>query len=159
VLLSVAFGQSSPSKLPKIVVESGLEHSDHQTTSEELSKKVKSFECGPNAPNASRWFNSPRSVAESVGEKINTIRVVGFAPQFSNQKFSELRKTVLSVWNGKFQSSTCYINWAEWHAWPIETRLEFEDGRRGVLITDGSHVALKDHDGATWFFRLLPAAQ
>ncbi|HMD39606.1 MAG TPA: hypothetical protein VKH15_10005 [Candidatus Acidoferrum sp.] len=43
--------------------------------------------------------------------------------------------------------------------WSIESILVFEDGKQGVLITDGSHVALKDHDGKSWFFRLLPAAQ
>lgn len=159
MLLSVAFGQSSVSKLPTIVVEPALERSDHQTTLEALRKKVKSLECAPNAANASRRFNSPLSVAESLVERVNTIRVIGFAPQFSKQKFSQLRETVLSVWNGKVQSSTCFMNWAEGELWSVEARLEFEDGKRGVLITDGMHVALKGHDGTTWFFRLLPAAQ
>jgi hypothetical protein len=85
--------------------------------------------------------------------------VVGFAPRYYHQKFSQLPQTVLSVWNGKFQFSTCFIGWAEPNWWSVEARLEFVDGKQGVLVTDGTHVALKDHDGATWFFRLLPAAQ
>jgi hypothetical protein len=51
------------------------------------------------------------------------------------------------------------IVWDEGTWWSIESAVEFEDGKKGLLITDGLHVALRDHDGKNWFFRLLPAAQ
>jgi hypothetical protein len=159
MVVSVAFGQSSPSRVPKIVVESSLERPDHQTTAEELNRKLRSFECDPNTANGSRRFNSPLSVGESLGEPVNAIRVIGFAPKSSRQKLSQLGETVLGVWNGKFQSSACFIPWAEVTFWSIEARLEFANGKRGLLITDGMHVALREPDGTTSFFRLLPAAQ
>jgi hypothetical protein len=41
----------------------------------------------------------------------------------------------------------------------LEAVIEFEDGKRSALITDGEHVALQDHESKNWFFRLLPDAQ
>jgi hypothetical protein len=66
---------------------------------------------------------------------------------------------VRKVWQGSFQSADCGILWSEGNMWSIEFALEFEDGKQGLLITDGRHVALCDHDAKNWFFRLLPAAQ
>jgi len=71
----------------------------------------------------------------------------------------ERRTSVKTVWQGEFQTASCFINWDEEASWSIEAVAEFYDGRQSELITDGSHVALQDHDGKSWFFRLLPAAQ
>ena len=42
--------------------------------------------------------------------------------------------------------------------WSIESTLEFKDGKKGLLITDGEHVAVRDHGGKSCFFRLWPGA-
>jgi hypothetical protein len=45
--------------------------------------------------------------------------------------------------------------WAEPNLWFVEARLEFEDGKEGLLITDGGSVVLQGHDGMTWYIRLM----
>ncbi len=94
-------------------------------------------------------------VGESVGGQVKTIRILHFALAGQRSPIDVVRK----VWTGKFQSSSCYIPWAEGVMWGLAADIEFEDGRQGVLITDGSHVGLRDHEGNSWFFRLLPAVQ
>jgi hypothetical protein len=60
------------------------------------------------------------------------------------------------VWQGSVDGEDCRILWSEVRYWSIESSLEFEDGKRGEFITDGIHIALRDHGGKTWFLRLLP---
>jgi hypothetical protein len=63
------------------------------------------------------------------------------------------------VWQGKFESADCFQSWDEGALWNCAAVIEFNVGAPGELITDGSHVYLKDYDGRSWFLRLLPAAQ
>jgi hypothetical protein len=153
--------QNSGSRLPTILVDSALNVPEHQTTWRELNERIGSLNrttCNlNNADHGSRRLKSPTSVGESAGGRVKTIRVAGFAPMTPRQTFSQLPESVRNVWMGKFQSSSCHIDWAEMNLWFLEARLEFEDGHRGVLITDGHHVALQDHNGMIWFLRLLPA--
>ncbi len=106
-----------------------------------------------------RYLNRPTSVADFIGGRIKDIRVVRFDRAIGFSATEELRNSVRKVWLGEFQYAACQINWAEFSLWSIEAIVEFEDGKRSELLTDGSHVALQDHDGKSWFFRLLPAAQ
>lgn len=92
-----------------------------------------------------------------MGGRVKTITIVRFAGPTMGS--SNVQEAVRKVWEGKFQSSSCFVDWAEPTMWSIEARVDFEDGTRGVLITDGSHVAFQGHDGKSWFLRLLPAAQ
>ena len=99
------------------------------------------------------------SVADFVGGQVKDIRIVRFDPKSKFVTNEERRATLKTVWQGEFRTASCFINWAEGASWSIEAVVEFYDGRRSELITDGSHIALQDHDGKGWFFRLLPAAQ
>jgi hypothetical protein len=149
-------GQETDSASPEIFFDSD---SGNRTTWAELAKSVKVLESLP--CNRVRRFDLPQSVGESVGGKVKAIRILRFTrfgPRAELQ-VSEVQELVRKVWMGKFQASSCFIDWAEGTLWLLEARLEFEDGHRGALFTDGSHVALQGYDGKSWFFRLLPAAQ
>lgn len=87
------------------------------------------------------------------------IRVVRFTGPRNSAAYKDLRNSVTKVWKGEFQSADCYIAWDEFTLWSVEAVVDFNDGKQSELITDGMHVALQDHNGKSWFFRLLPAAQ
>jgi hypothetical protein len=98
-------------------------------------------------------------VGDFVGAKVKALRVLHYARQRKPPKAKEIKTFVRKVWQGSFQGAACGILWDEGAWWSIESAVEFEDGRQGLLVTDGTHVALRDHEGKNWFFRLLPAAQ
>jgi hypothetical protein len=108
------------------------------------------------------YLEHPTTVEDFVGGKVKAIRVLRTAPLRPWGKpptADEIRQRVRRVWEGKFQAAFCQLAWAEPTFWSIEATLEFEDGKRSPLITDGVHVALQNHDGKTSFFRLFPDAQ
>lgn len=124
---------------------------------EELGQKVRTIDttCGRRY----EYLNTPKTVGELEGWSVKAIRIVRFAGRETAPTHEELRDAVKKVWEGKFQSVSCQIDWAEANLWSIEAVVEFEDGQRRELITDGMHVALQDHEGKSRFLRLLPAAQ
>jgi hypothetical protein len=124
----------------------------------ELAARVKTLE-RISCSDPSRYFDHPMTVRHFVDAKLKTIRVLRYSRQSNPPKAEKIQKLVRNAWQGSFQSAACGILWSEGAAWSIESALEFEDGEQGVLITDGIHFALRDHDGKNWFFRLLPAAQ
>lgn len=124
----------------------------------EFNARVKALE-GTTCNDSSRHFEKPMVVEEFVGAHVRSIRVVHYFRQSKPPRRREIRKLLTSVWLGSFLSASCGILWSEGVLWSIECTLEFEDGKQGVLITDGIHVALRDHEDKNWFFRLLPAAQ
>jgi hypothetical protein len=123
----------------------------------ELERKVRILDtpCGGRY----QYLDHPTTVGQFQEGKVRAIQVVYFAGWKNAPKEEELRDLVRRVWQGKFRSVSCQINWAEGNLWTIEAVLEFDDGVRGELITDGSHVAMQGHDGKSYFFRLLPTAQ
>jgi hypothetical protein len=125
----------------------------------ELAAQVKTME-GVSCGDTSRRVNQPTAVKDFVGGRVKTIRVVHYARERNFSKPVEVRALVSKVWQGSFmEQAACDILWDEMAFWSIESALEFKDGKKGLLITDGSHVALRDHDGQNWFFRLEPSAQ
>jgi hypothetical protein len=124
----------------------------------DLAARVKAMEQA-SCNDSSRHFDHRTTVGDFVGAKVKTIRVVHYVRQRKNPKGKEIETLVRKVWRGNFDVAYCAVVWAEHELWCVESTVEFEDGKQGVLITDGSHVALRDHDGKNWFFRLLPAAQ
>lgn len=102
-----------------------------------------------------RWGEDrPFSVEQWAGGKVKRIRVVRASGRFKGwpaPKREDARATVEKVWSEKFVVGTCQIEWEERAFWSIQAELEFKDGNKGVLITDGWHVALQDHDGHNWF--------
>ena len=124
----------------------------------ELAGKVKTLEV-VSCDGGLRSLDHPTTVGEFVGGKVKTIRVLHSAPRRNPPTAEEVRIGLRKVWQGKFQVCFCQIAWSEPTRWTIESVLEFEEGKRSALITDGVHVALQDHDSKNWFFRLFPAAQ
>jgi hypothetical protein len=123
----------------------------------ELEQEVRIF----NVPCGGRYeyLNPPKTVGELEGGTVKAIWGVRFANRKTAPTHEELRDAMKKVWEGKFQSVSCQIDWEEANIWSIAAVAEFEDGQRRELITDGMHVALRDHDGKSRFLRLLPAAQ
>jgi hypothetical protein len=123
----------------------------------ELERKVRDLD----APCGGRYehLSPPKTVGEFMGETVRAIRVVRFAGWKAAPTREELRDALKRVWEGKFESVSCQIEWDEANFWSIEAVVEFGDGKRRELITDGAHVALQDHDGKSRFLRLLPAGQ
>lgn len=105
------------------------------------------------------YSEGPTTVEALAGAKVKTIRVIRATAKSNPQQVEDLRETLRHVWRSKFVTAACEIEWSEGNWWSTESVLEFEDGARGALITDGVHVGLRDHDGKRWFLRLLPAAQ
>jgi len=153
-LLSQAQNRAKPeSDSPRILVGSA-----RVIDNGELAARVKTME-GASCNDASRHFDHPRTVGDFVGAKVKTLRVLHYTRQRNPPKPEEIQTLVRTVWRGTFQGAACGILWDEGAWWSIESAVEFEDGKQGLLITDGIHVALRDHDGKNWFFRLLPATQ
>ncbi len=123
-----------------------------------LDAKVKSLNTY-SCRETDRHFDLPATTARLANGKVKSIRAVRATRLPQPLTAEGIRDLINKVWMGKFQNASCSINWAEVTLWSVESILEFEDGKTGLLISDGSHVALKDHDGKAWFFRLLPAAQ
>jgi hypothetical protein len=106
-----------------------------------------------------RYLAHPTSVADFVGGLVKDIRIVRFSPERNAPTNEELRGIVGEVWQGKFQTASCFIDWAEPTFWSLEAIVEFYDGTTSEIVTDGGHVAFQDRDGHGWFVSLLPAAQ
>jgi len=121
----------------------------------ELARKVRAMDDGKHCGRRGLDFGKTISLEELAGGKVKAIRVVRAetyrgAPAV---KAGEARAKVERVWSGRFGFMNCEIGWAEPMLWSVEAELEFEDGKKGVLITDGWHVAMVDHDGNNWFLR------
>jgi hypothetical protein len=142
--------------LPAIVVDSIIV-SDHR----ELIMAANSLESA-SCNGGYHYLERPTTVGDFVGGKVKSIRVLRTAPFRSGTKPptpDEVRQKLKTVWQGKFQGAFCQIEWAEMTLWSVAAVVEFEDGKRTPLITDGVHVVLQDYNGNSAFFRLFPAAQ
>ncbi|MGB7847350.1 MAG: hypothetical protein WBL63_17180 [Candidatus Acidiferrum sp.] len=118
-------------------------------TGEEISRdlpKLSALSCS-----GSRLLDQPTTVAQIVGGRVMSIKVLHYVARSTPQT---VRDIMAKVWHGRFRSADCNMFWAEATFWTIESTLEFRDGKRGLLITDGTHVFLLDHGGKPWFFRL-----
>ena len=154
LILALLFGQgraSGEGNSPKILVDAVA------SDTRELKKDAESLSGG--CGGGYSILEHPTTVGEFEGENVKSIRVIRFANSQASLTKKQLQNELLKVWLGKFQTVYCYLPWDEVALWSIEAKIEFEDGKWSALITDGVHVALQDHDGKGWYFRLLPAAQ
>jgi hypothetical protein len=137
---------------PPILVDSAT-----PVSRQELSEKVSSIERTSCSQPECRIYN-PITVAEFAGTpKVKSIRVLHYARLNPPLDPKDLQKTLRRVWESSlYETPSCGIVWSEVTFWSIEASLDFDDGKQGLLITDGSHIALRDHDSHTWFFRLPP---
>jgi hypothetical protein len=104
----------------------------------------------------------PMTVAELAGQTQYPVRDIRVRRYFSGDPPTSERATsemLAKVWQSKFDSAECFQTWDVGNFWSISAAIEYFIGAPGELITDGSDVYIKDHDGKTWFLRLLPAAQ
>jgi hypothetical protein len=100
-------------------------------------------------------YNSETNVSDLAAGKVKKIRVLRTSSTFKPVKHEELQRMLLKVWlSTTLECCACGIEWDEMTFWSIDAALEFEDGKKGVLITDGTHVAMQDHDGRKLFFRI-----
>ncbi len=115
----------------------------------------------PGCNGSYRTFEHDISLQDLAGHAVKTIHVTSYRlfPSAPSNRQKDIRQRVLEVWLGKFRTAFRQLPWAEMTSWSINAIVEFDDGKRGSLLTDGTHVRLLDHDGKFWFLRLLPAAQ
>jgi hypothetical protein len=139
--------KSSEDVLPKILADS-IQPEDFG----KLNQSAKALEQLTCAKSRSEVLTA----VELAGGTVKVIRVTRTLRAKDPPKAEDLKETVREVWHRKFQGADCRILWSEAVSWSIGSVLEFEDGKKGILVTDGVHVALQDHDGNAWFFRLLP---
>jgi hypothetical protein len=117
---------------------------------------------GPSLDRRAEWealqnvyfFDRYLSVESFVGGKVKSIHVVRYDPRLTP---FQIREEVQRVWLGVFWTASSFIGWAEGSIWNIDASVEYEDGKRSSLITDGGHVRVQDREGKYWFIRLWPA--
>jgi hypothetical protein len=146
-----SFCQSPPAQkpsftLPPILVDSAKPVDDIS---------VKDIEKGP-CDDSSKGVYHPIAVEDFVGGKVKAIRVLRYSRGMSKVDPKEIPRILSRVWSSSFFGAECGIVWSEMTFWSIEASLEFEDGKTGLLITDGLHVALINHNSKSSFFRITP---
>jgi len=148
--------EASDANLPAIIVDSPA-----ASKYGEMTKAARELE-NPVCNGGYHFLEHSTTVGDFVGGKVKTIRVLRtapFRPLAKPPTQDETRQKLKRVWQGKFQQFACQIDWAEGTFWSIEAVVEFGDGKRSPVVTDGVHVALQDHNGNSAFLRLFPAAQ
>jgi hypothetical protein len=116
---------------------------------------------GPTLDRRGEWeslcevsFNQFLSIEDFVGGKVKRIRVVRYGPRLTTD---QIKEEVRKVWLGQFHYATCQIEWAEGTMWNIRATVEYADGKKSSLLTDGLHVQVQDREGKYWYMREWPA--
>ena len=78
------------------------------------------------------------TTADLAGGKVKTIRVLRVVRWNKPPESDQIKSTLLNVWLGHVQGADCGILWSEGSWWSIESALEFQDGKRGLLIQTAS---------------------
>ena len=94
------------------------------------------------------------SLEDFVGGKVKAIRVTAYDDRNTPD---QIKDEVLNAWFGHFHYVTCQIDWDEMTLWNVRAVVEFEDGAKGSLLTDGGHVRIQDREGKSWYLREWPA--
>jgi len=64
-----------------------------------------------------------------------------------------VEKTLRQLWDSRAEGPSDRITWAEGEHWSIDAQIEYRNGRKGRLVTDGAHTCIEDAAGRVWFFR------
>ncbi|MFN7922158.1 MAG: hypothetical protein U0Q16_18795 [Bryobacteraceae bacterium] len=99
------------------------------------------------------------NVATLAGAPVRRIVVKKFTMSIvrHEREWPVAQKELETVWASKFREASAVIAWAEGNFWDIFAILEFEGTeQRGCLVTDGSHVHIRDVNGDRWYTRLEP---
>ena len=114
---------------------------------------------GPTLENREEWellgyvtFAHPISLGAFVGGGVEKIRVIRYLPNLTPER---IRQELLKVWASMFSEAGNGIFWSESSQGNIEASIEFENGGRGLIVTDGGHVRVQDRAGKSWFLRPL----
>lgn len=94
------------------------------------------------------------SLQDFVGGLVKSIHVVDYS---ARMKPEQVRDEIRKVWLGSFHDTMCSIFWDEITPWDLRAEVEFYDGRRIHLLTDGMHVEVEDLEGRYWYLREWPA--
>jgi hypothetical protein len=154
LLLSLAIPLLAQAPTPKLMIDA-RELADYSV----IARRIKDFEHLPCKTNATKYNTHAINISDFVGAKVSRIFVLHTAPKEKPFTNAELTALLIKVWQGQFQSASCYIPWAEATYWSVGAAMEFTDSSQAGLLTDGTHVAIQNHSGQTFFLRLLPAAQ
>jgi hypothetical protein len=98
-------------------------------------------------------------LARQTQHPVRDIRVTRYLSGNPPTSEQTIREMLIKAWRGRFQYAECFQMWDEGVFWKCSASIEYYIGAPGELITDGSHVYVKDRDGKIWFLRLLPGAQ
>jgi hypothetical protein len=128
------------------------------SSSEELRVEAEMLSGGAGC-NSTVWTGKHATVGEIVGGKVIRVRAARFAPFVTTEKADQIPTILRQVWERRAEQPVCYIPWDEGASWSIEAILEFEDGKRSILVTDGFHVAVQDHEGHSNFMRIVTEDQ
>lgn len=153
VLLGLRSGEAQRSEAPASPLVSADGVADSPPQELRLEAEMLSGGAGCSAP---VWTGKHTTVGEIVGGKVVKIRVVRFASSVTTKKADQIPTVLRQVWEGQAEEPACYIAWDEAPLWSIEAVLEFDDGKRSLLVTDGLHVAVQDHEGHSNFMRMMP---
>lgn len=100
-----------------------------------------------------------KSVQDFLGGKVRTIRVLRAVQIRGLGRLTpaDVQTSVLEAWVGIFRDGSCSIDWDEVTFWTIAAIIEYEDGKRTLMMFDSSrHLSLEDREGRVWFIRLWP---
>ncbi len=98
------------------------------------------------------FVRGPATVEAMFGGTFQSIRILRVADPLMIRDAPE--KVLAKVWNSKIQDAACFMMWSEMATWDIEALVQFTDGKKSELYTDGFHLAFQDHGGRVWFTRL-----
>jgi hypothetical protein len=98
-----------------------------------------------------RDFEKTTTIAAFVGGNVQTIRVIHYDPTLTP---AQVEDQVRKVWLSWFRYAESFIGWSEGNNWTIDAVIEFDDGNRASLVTNGSHTRFQDREGNYWFVRL-----
>lgn len=99
-------------------------------------------------------FDHDVSIGAFVGGDVKYVRVVHYDPKLTTL---QIQDEVQKMWRSVFRDGACAIMWSEGNRWNIEAAIEYEDGKRSLIFTDGgAHVQVQDRDGKYWYIRRIP---
>jgi len=134
-----------------------------KTSGEGMNSRVEFPPCssGPSLARREEWeglcaveFTHFLSIEEFVGGRVKKITVVRYDPQLTHD---QIKQEVRKVWLGIFHYATCVIGWDEGALWNILATVEYEDGSKSSILTDGGHVQVQDREGKFRYMREWPA--
>jgi len=113
---------------------------------------------GPSLDRPKEWessgmvdFHDPFRLESFFDGKVRSLRVVRYYPGTPESK---IREEVGKIWLGLFSYVTSSITWDEGNFWNVEVFVEYDDGKRTAILTDGAHAEVEDRRGKYWFMRL-----